>query len=256
MEATAKHLLDWYDANARVLPWRAPPGSPPPDPYRVWLSEVMLQQTTVAAVGPYFARFLALWPTVNDLAAADDAEVMAAWAGLGYYARARNLLACARAVAARGGVFPGTEEALRDLPGPGAGQQVAGAGIVTQPCPGSHDLRIIGGGKVIHRRPQGQEPGEVWAHSRNRGLLQHHLRQPDPVGIGRRRSRRRAPGQDAGIGVVPVQQVFGGGFHERPMALAGSQWNGMVTSRARSPKGQSRAAMNGRAGQARARLAN
>ena len=129
MEATAKHLLDWYDANARVLPWRAPPGSPPPDPYRVWLSEVMLQQTTVAAVGPYFARFLALWPTVNDLAAADDAEVMAAWAGLGYYARARNLLACARAVAARGGVFPGTEEALRDLPGVGAYTAAAVAAI-------------------------------------------------------------------------------------------------------------------------------
>ena len=106
-------LLAWYDSQARVLPWRSPPGAPPPEPYRVWLSEVMLQQTTVAAVGPYFARFLARWPTIADLAAADDAEVMAAWAGLGYYARARNLLACARAVAARGGSFPETEAELR-----------------------------------------------------------------------------------------------------------------------------------------------
>ena len=129
MEATAKHLLDWYDANARVLPWRTPPGAPPPDPYRVWLSEVMLQQTTVAAVGPYFARFLTLWPTVHDLAAAEDADVMAAWAGLGYYARARNLLACARAVAARGGVFPDTEEGLRELPGVGAYTAAAVAAI-------------------------------------------------------------------------------------------------------------------------------
>ena len=122
-------LLSWYDGNARVLPWRSPPGRPAPDPYRVWLSEVMLQQTTVAAVGPYFTKFLARWPTVEALAAADDAEVMAAWAGLGYYARARNLLACARAVAARGGVFPGTEAELRALPGLGAYTAAAVAAI-------------------------------------------------------------------------------------------------------------------------------
>lgn len=129
MEATAKRLLDWYDANARVLPWRALPGSPPPDPYRVWLSEVMLQQTTVPAVVPYFAKFLSLWPRVEDLAAADDADVMAAWAGLGYYARARNLLACARAVAARGGVFPDSEQGLLELPGVGAYTAAAVAAI-------------------------------------------------------------------------------------------------------------------------------
>mgnify|MGYP000933068174 CR=1 FL=1 len=129
MDATAKRLLDWYDAHARDLPWRSPPGAPPPEPYRVWLSEVMLQQTTVAAVGPYFAKFLARWPTVMDLAAADDAEVMAAWAGLGYYARARNLLACARAVAARGGTFPDNEAALRELPGLGAYTAAAVAAI-------------------------------------------------------------------------------------------------------------------------------
>src|SRR3546814_8794179 len=87
-----------YDRPGRGLPWRVPPGSNAvPDPYRVWMAEVMLQQTTVAAVAGYFERFTVRWPTVADLAAADDADVMAAWAGLGYYARARNLLACARA---------------------------------------------------------------------------------------------------------------------------------------------------------------
>jgi len=115
----ASLLLPWYDRNARVLPWRAPPGSPAPDPYRVWLSEVMLQQTTVAAVRGYFAEFTRRWPTVEALAAADDGVVMAAWAGLGYYARARNLIACARAVAAAGGRFPASEEGLRALPGVG-----------------------------------------------------------------------------------------------------------------------------------------
>jgi A/G-specific adenine glycosylase len=129
MEATAKRLLDWYDANARVLPWRSPPGAPPPEAYGVWLSEVMLQQTTVAAVGPYFRKFLDRWPTIEALAAAEDADVMAAWAGLGYYARARNLLACARAVAARGGVFPDTEAGLRALPGLGAYTAAAVAAI-------------------------------------------------------------------------------------------------------------------------------
>ncbi len=115
-------LLHWYDAGARVLPWRAPPGTAErTDPYRVWLSEVMLQQTTVAHAAPYFLRFTERWPTVNDLAAAEDADVMAAWAGLGYYARARNLLACARAVAnEHGGVFPDTEAGLLSLPGVGA----------------------------------------------------------------------------------------------------------------------------------------
>lgn len=120
-------LLAWYDAHARTLPWRSPPGTPPPEPYRVWLSEVMLQQTGTATVAPYFARFLARWPTVADLAAADDGEVMREWAGLGYYARARNLLACARAVAATG--WPDTEAGLRALPGVGAYTAAAVAAI-------------------------------------------------------------------------------------------------------------------------------
>jgi A/G-specific adenine glycosylase len=116
------NLLAWYDRNARDLPWRAAPGHAVPDdpawPYRVWLSEVMLQQTTVAAVKPYFAKFTQTWPTVEALAASPEEEVMAAWAGLGYYSRARNLVKCARAVAERGG-FPSTEAELRALPGLG-----------------------------------------------------------------------------------------------------------------------------------------
>lgn len=129
MDATAAdRLLVHYDRHARTLPWRAPPGSPPPDPYRVWLSEVMLQQTTVAAAAPRFARFLERWPTVEALAAAPDEEVLSEWAGLGYYARARNLIACAREVAARGG-FPRTESELRCLPGIGAYTAAAVAAI-------------------------------------------------------------------------------------------------------------------------------
>lgn len=128
-DAVARDLLAWYDAHARDLPWRASPGDPAPDPYRVWLSEVMLQQTTVAAVKDYFARFTGRWPTVAALAAAPEDEVMAAWAGLGYYARARNLLACARQVAAGGGHFPDTEEGLRALPGLGAYTAAAVAAI-------------------------------------------------------------------------------------------------------------------------------
>ncbi|PWJ17431.1 A/G-specific adenine glycosylase [Jannaschia seohaensis] len=114
-------LLTWYDGHARDLPWRVPPGSGRrPDPYRVWLSEIMLQQTTVAAVRAYFLRFTEIWPTVTDLAAAEDTEVMGAWAGLGYYARARNLLKCARVVASEhGGRFPDTEAGLLTLPGIG-----------------------------------------------------------------------------------------------------------------------------------------
>jgi len=118
--SVAASLLAWYDRHARALPWRSPPGTPSPDPYRVWLSEVMLQQTTVAAVRPHFARFTQRWPTVQALAAAPDEEVMTAWAGLGYYARARNMLACARVVAAdHGGQFPDSEAVLLTLPGIG-----------------------------------------------------------------------------------------------------------------------------------------
>ena len=121
-------LLHWYDAHARRLPWRAPPGSNAADPYRVWLSEIMLQQTQVATVIPYFEKFTTRWPTFAAFAAADDADVMAAWAGLGYYARARNLLACAREVA-KLGELPNTEDGLRALPGIGAYTAAAVAAI-------------------------------------------------------------------------------------------------------------------------------
>lgn len=116
--SVAERLLDWYDRHHRSLPWRSPPGTPPPDPYRVWLSEVMLQQTQVASVRPYFEAWTARWPSFAALAAAADADVMAAWAGLGYYARARNLLACARMVATLG-ALPDSEAGLRALPGIG-----------------------------------------------------------------------------------------------------------------------------------------
>jgi len=122
--AMAADLLDWYDQNARDLPWRVGPADRrtgvQPDPYMVWLSEIMLQQTTVAAVRGYFEQFITLWPDVTALAAAEDAEVMGEWAGLGYYARARNLLKCARVVAGElNGVFPDTADGLRALPGIG-----------------------------------------------------------------------------------------------------------------------------------------
>ena len=127
-------LLAWYDAGARDLPWRVRPqgrqAGRRADPYRVWLSEVMLQQTTVPHATPYFLKFSARWPSVSDLAGEEDGEVMAAWAGLGYYARARNLLACARAVANdHGGVFPDTEAGLRALPGLGPYTAAAVAAI-------------------------------------------------------------------------------------------------------------------------------
>lgn len=114
-----RSLLDWYDAHARVLPWRYRAGNTA-NPYHVWLSEVMLQQTTVQAVIPYFGKFVDKWPTVQKLAAAPDDHVMTAWAGLGYYARARNLLKCARIVSKDyNGVFPRTLEGLKALPGIG-----------------------------------------------------------------------------------------------------------------------------------------
>jgi A/G-specific adenine glycosylase len=116
---TAATLLDWYDRERRSLPWRARKGRKP-DAYRVWLSEIMLQQTTVKAVIPYYERFLARWPTVEALAAATLDDVLAAWAGLGYYSRARNLYKCAQIVSKEfAGLFPETEDGLRELPGIG-----------------------------------------------------------------------------------------------------------------------------------------
>ena len=124
MRDLATELLDWYDAHARAMPWRTPPAEKmagvKPDPYRVWMSEIMLQQTTVVTVRDYFLRFTERWPTVNALAAAEDGDVMAEWAGLGYYARARNLLKCARVVSRDyNGHFPADHDTLLSLPGIG-----------------------------------------------------------------------------------------------------------------------------------------
>lgn len=119
VQDAATPLLAWYDAERRELPWRYHPGQQA-DPYRVWLSEIMLQQTTVKAVIPYYLKFLAKWPTVQALAAASEDDVLRVWAGLGYYSRARNLHACALAVASRpDGAFPRTEAELLELPGIG-----------------------------------------------------------------------------------------------------------------------------------------
>lgn len=118
-DTVAHRMLAWYDRERRDLPWRAPPATLA-DPYRVWLSEIMLQQTTVKTVIPYFTAFLERWPTLTDLASASEDDILAAWAGLGYYSRARNLVACARTVTQDyGGRFPDTEAELRVLPGIG-----------------------------------------------------------------------------------------------------------------------------------------
>ncbi len=125
----AESVLAWYDRHRRILPWRAAPRETP-DPYRVWLSEIMLQQTTVKTVAPYFLRFVQRWPNVGSLAAAPLQDVLKAWAGLGYYARARNLHACAQAVVKEhAGQFPSEERALLTLPGVGAYTAAAIAAI-------------------------------------------------------------------------------------------------------------------------------
>ncbi len=151
----ARRLLAWYDASARELPWRERGGAPP-DPYRVWLSEIMLQQTRVAAVVPYFAEFIRRWPTVEALAAAPLDEVLAAWAGLGYYARARNLHACARRVAGElGGKFPATEEGLCALPGIGPYTAAAIAAIAFGARAAAVDGNVL---RVIARLFAVEEP--------------------------------------------------------------------------------------------------
>jgi A/G-specific adenine glycosylase len=131
---SAAALLAWYDRHRRKLPWRVAPGEQP-DPYAVWLSEIMLQQTTVKTVAPYYARFLERFPTVERLAAASLDDVLRAWAGLGYYARGRNLHACAQAVVARhGGRFPATEAELAELPGIGPYTAAAITAIAFDQC--------------------------------------------------------------------------------------------------------------------------
>ncbi len=155
--ARATALLAWYDAHRRDFPWRAPPGVRP-DPYAVWLSEIMLQQTTVATVRGYYNKFLARWPTVEALAAAPLDDVLADWAGLGYYARARNLHACAiRVVRDHEGRFPRDETALRQLPGVGPYTAAAIAAIAfDQPCVAvdGNVERVMARLQVIDRPPR------------------------------------------------------------------------------------------------------
>ena len=150
-------LLAWYDRHRRVLPWRAAPGERA-DPYRVWLAEIMLQQTTVKTVGPYYARFLARWPTLEALAKAPLDEVLKTWAGLGYYARARNLHACARAVLeCHAGRFPATERELLTLPGIGLYTAAAIAAIAfdarTTPVDGNIERVVARLFAVEHELP-------------------------------------------------------------------------------------------------------
>lgn len=160
----AARLLAWYDRRRRRLPWRADPGKKT-DPYKVWLSEIMLQQTTVATVGPYFARFLERWPTVEALAEADLDDVLHAWQGLGYYARARNLHKCAKVVAQEhGGRFPDTEEGLRSLPGVGEYTAAAVAAIAfgrkATPVDGNI-VRVIARYRAVGEAMPGAKPGIV-----------------------------------------------------------------------------------------------
>jgi A/G-specific adenine glycosylase len=161
-------LLAWFDRSARTLPWRSAPGVKR-DPYRVWLSEIMLQQTTVPHAAPYFAAFTTRWPTVEALAAARDEDVMQAWAGLGYYARARNLLKCAREVVARGG-FPETQAGLRTLPG--IGPYTAGA--VAALAFGERTPAVDGNAERVFARLLATK--EDWAAAKKRiGVLAREL---------------------------------------------------------------------------------
>ncbi|HEY8253079.1 MAG TPA: A/G-specific adenine glycosylase [Rhizomicrobium sp.] len=159
-------LLAWYDVHRRVLPWRAPKGKRA-DPYRVWLSEIMLQQTTVQAVAGYYRKFLSLWPDVKALASASQDDVLAAWAGLGYYARARNLHAAAKVVAHEmGGKFPTTAESLRALPGVGGYTSAAIAAIAYDEKQAAMDAnaeRVIARAFAV-KTPLPQAKKELHAH--------------------------------------------------------------------------------------------
>jgi len=154
---TAARLMQHYVDNFRRLPWRAEPGSAAPDPYRIWLSEVMLQQTTVAAVIPRFERFVERWPTIHALAAASDEDILSEWAGLGYYARARSLTACAREIARRGS-FPKTSAELRLLPGLGEYTAAAIAAIAFGEQVAAVDTNVV---RVISRLRGLKEPNRV-----------------------------------------------------------------------------------------------
>jgi A/G-specific adenine glycosylase len=159
--------LEWWDRNRRTLPWRAEPGETP-EPYRVWLSEVLLQQTTARAAAPYYQAFIAKWPRVEDLAVAPVEAVMSAFAGLGYYSRARNLHACAKEVARRGGAFPSEEAELRALPGVGAYTAAAVAAIAfgRQSAPVDGNIARILARLLALEKPIASARGELAAAAR------------------------------------------------------------------------------------------
>ncbi len=166
-KAIVARTLAWWDRCRRTLPWRAEPGETP-DPYRVWLSEVLLQQTTAQAAAPYFRAFVAKWPRVEDLAAAPVDAVMSAFAGLGYYSRARNLHACAKEVARRGGTFPTEEAELQALPGVGAYTAAAVAAIAfgRQTAPVDGNIARILARLLALEKPIARSRGELAAAAR------------------------------------------------------------------------------------------
>ena len=179
----AQALLDWYDRHRRRLPWRAAPGVRP-DPYRVWLSEIMLQQTTVPVVGGYFQRFLERWPTLESLARAELDDVLHAWQGLGYYARARNLHACARLLLdEHGGRFPADEKALRALPGIGRYTAAAIAAIAFD-----RPATVVDGNveRVIARLRAVETPLPAAKAQALRTRHRTHARRPGPATTRRR----------------------------------------------------------------------
>jgi A/G-specific adenine glycosylase len=166
-KAIVARTLAWWDRCRRTLPWRAEPGETP-DPYRVWLSEVLLQQTTARAATPYYQAFIAKWPRVEDLAAASIEAVMSAFAGLGYYSRARNLHACAKEVARRGGRFPSEEAELRALPGVGAYTAAAIAAIAfgRQTAPVDGNIARVLARLLALEKPIASARGELAAAAR------------------------------------------------------------------------------------------
>jgi A/G-specific adenine glycosylase len=163
----ANRLIQHYVDNFRRLPWRSDPGATAPDPYRVWLSEVMLQQTMVATVRPRFERFVERWPTIQALGSASDEEILAEWAGLGYYARARNLIFCAREVARRGG-FPRTAAELRRLPGIGAYTSAAIAAIAFGERAAAVDTNAL---RVIARLNATRKPSRAEVEQRFMAMM-------------------------------------------------------------------------------------
>jgi A/G-specific adenine glycosylase len=257
----ASQLIQHYVDNFRRLPWRSAPGEAPPDPYVVWLSEIMLQQTTVSAVAPRFERFMSRWPTFHALAAASDSEILSEWAGLGYYARARNLVAAAREVAARGG-FPATAEQLRKLPGVGRYTAAAIAAIAfgeSAPAVDTNIERVIARLHGLHRPGRahverlvsammaGNQPGDVIQALMDLGATICRPKQPrcpdcplgrncaarlsgDPGSIPAPRSRTVRP-QRYGVawwierdGKVWLVRRAGSGLLGGMAALPGSEW--------------------------------